>query len=308
MGGSGGSGGGYFPKKPQDLHDLIESQRMAEQQRIDSEVNQVLQDMLATLNQRDADKIQGYLKEIQEVLGEAVEIEQLLYGGSVAKHTYVDGLSDVDALVALDAANMEAKDPKGLLDDFCKMLSSRLHSDKVESVEKGRMAVTVTYSDGTEIQLLPALRSGNKIQIPTSGGKGWKETDPKSFQSALTGQNQKLNNALVPAIKLMKSINAGLPEKKQLTGYHIESLALEAAKGYQGRKTVKSVLLHVLEASSKRVMSPIQDVTGQSRTVDSYLGKAESKERLIRANALAGVARRLNAATTAEQWKQILED
>jgi hypothetical protein len=107
---------------------------------------------------------------------------------------------------------------------------------------------------------------------------------------------------------MAKSIIASFPAHARLTGYHVEALCLEAAKGYRGAKTVKTLLAHVLSSASDRVSSPIKDVTGQSRIVDAYLGKANSNERRIVADALSGVARRLDAATSVDQWKAILED
>lgn len=304
----GGSGGGYFPSRPDRLHSLIEKAReSAEQQRLDTNIHGVLQDLLTTFNERDSEKIQEYLSKIKEILGKTVEVETLLFGGSVAKHTYVDGLSDVDALIILDREDLAGQSPEEVLNIFHKSLQDQLTYDKVKSVEKGSMAVTVIYRDGTEIQLLPAIHTGGKVFISSTRSKEWNETNPKAFQRALTKANQGLNSALVPTIKLIKSINDGLPEQKRLMGYHIESLAVEAAKRYHGAKTVKGLLTHTLEHASKRVLSPIRDVTAQSRTVDSYLGKARSTKRRVIADALASIVRKLDAATSADQWKTIVE-
>ena len=303
----GGSGGGYFPSRPDRLHSLIEKAReSAEQQRLDTDINGVLQDLLTTFNERDSEKIQEYLSKIKEILGKTIEVETFLFGGSVAKHTYVDGLSDVDALAILDREDLAGKSPGEVLNIFHKSLQDQLTYDKVKSVEKGRIAVTVVYRDSTEIQLLPAIRTSGKVFISSARAKEWNETNPKAFQRALTKANQRLNSALVPTIKLIKSINDGLPEQKRLIGCHIESLALEAAKGYRGAKTVKALLTHTLDHASKRVFSPIRDVTAQSRIVDSYLGKAKSPKRRVVADALAGIVRKLDAATSADQWKTIV--
>ena len=108
--------------------------------------------------------------------------------------------------------------------------------------------------------------------------------------------------------KLMKSVVSTFPDQKQLTGYHIEAMALNAAKGYQGRKTPKAFLLHLLGHAADRVLRPMADVTGQSRNVDAYLGKANSAERRNISQVLTGMKRRLEAATTVSQWRTVLED
>ncbi|MGO9118865.1 MAG: CBASS oligonucleotide cyclase [Desulfomonilaceae bacterium] len=304
---SGGGSGGYFPSRPSELHKLIDKARAtAEQQQLESEVNKLLQDLLTTFNQRDAEKIQEYLKAVEEVLSGSVEMEQFLFGGSVARHTYVDGLSDIDALVILNRKELSGQSPQQVLGHFCGRLKNKLTSDSVNSVEKGTLAVTVNYGDGTQLQLLPAVRLGTRVEIPTRDGKGWKETNPKAFQRALTRANKRLDLSLVPTIKLVKSIVSGFPEQKRLSGYHLEALAIDAVKGYRGQKTPKALLVHVLEHASKRVLSPIQDVSGQSRIVDSYLGVKNSVERQVAADALASVSRQLRAAKTIDQWKVIL--
>ena len=304
----GGSGGGYFPRAKPDLERLIqESKREADRERLDSDVNQLLREVLATF-ERDPEQVQKHLEEVGEILKDEADMESFLFGGSVAKHTYVDGLSDVDALVILKREDLAGKSPQAVLNAFHRSLQDRLTYDSIESIERGTLAVTITFRDGMKIQLLPALRAGGKVIIPDSGAKAWKETDPRAFKKALTRANERVNNSLIPTIKIMKSINDGFPRQRRLEGYHIEALALEGVKGYRGPATVKALLLHIFEAASKRVLHPINDVTGQSRVLDPYLGKANSTERRIAAESLAGVARKLSAASAVDQWKAILQD
>ena len=304
----GGGGGGYFPSNPEKLKRLIQEARGTEaQQRLEIKINELLQASLATFNERNTEKIQDHLEKVGQILGKEFEVDQFRFGGSVAKHTYVDGLSDIDALVILDRRDIVGESPKEVVDSFHDLLSKRLTSDDVADVEKGRMAVTVTYRDGTEIQLLPAVRNGSRVAIPNPHKNDWKETNPKAFQKELTRANERLNGRLVPSIKLVKSIIANLPEQKRLSGYHTEALCLEGMTGYRGANTVKDLVLHALDYSARRVLRPMGDITGQSRAIDSDLGKPNSVERRVVADALAGVVRRLKAATTVDEWKGILD-
>lgn len=301
-----GGSGVYFPK-PRQLQEIIEQSRKTDQaQQLDADVNAMLQQILAKANQRSPEQTQRYLEQIRKAVSNEVEIEQLLLAGSVAKNTYVDELSDVDALAVLDREDLQGQSPREVLTVFHRLLKSELSAENVRSVKKGKMAVTVTYRDGTEIQLLPALRSGSKVSVPMHDGKGWNETRPKVFQQSLSQANQRLGGGLVPTIKLMKKMIAGLPRVKQLTGYHCESLALAAVKDYTGPNTCKALLLHVMDAAAKRARHPIRDITGQSRTVDDYLDRTGSQKRRIACDALAGLARRLGAATTVDQWRRII--
>ena len=66
---------------------------------------------------------------------------------------------------------------------------------------------------------------------------------------------------------------------RKMSGYHIESLAIDAFKDYQGPLDPKTMLVHLLEHSMEAVTNPIVDSTGQSRHVDEYLGQADSNLR-----------------------------
>lgn len=304
----GGSGGGHYTGPTSDaLQKKIDQARERERQRLDADVNELLQRLLAHFNDRDIEAISNHLASLREILVDVAEIDTILLGGSVGKHTAVSGLSDVDALVILDRSELAGKSPQFLLNSFHKQLNQSLPRSEVESIEKGRLAVTVSYHDGTEIQLLPGLRSRQEISIASADGKGWIDTKPKGFQRELTRAKRQLNQSLIPAIKLMKSIVSDFPKQKQLTGYHIEAIALNAAKDYQGAKTPRAFLLYLLGHSADRVLKPIADVTGQSRHVDSYLGKANSIERRNISQVLTGMKRRLEAATTVSQWRAVFE-
>ena len=306
MGGSGG--GGFIPPTSETLQKKIEKARKEERERLEGDVNRFLQNLISKLSDRDAEATQQKLSEIAEKIADVAEIEQILFGGSVAKHTYVDGLSDVDALVILDEPNLKGKSPQAMINALPKTLNDNLARDKVQSIEKGKLAVTIRYRDGSEIQLLPAMRSGAKVHIADASGTGWKETMPRVFQRTLSRSNERFNQSLIPAIKLMKSITADFPKQKQITGYHVESLAVDAVRSYTGPKTPRALLVHLLGHASNRVLRPIQDVTGQSRIVDSDLGRAGSPKRRNISQALAGVKRRLEAATSVAQWKALFEE
>lgn len=302
----GGGGGGRYirPWSPTEQGKIDQAQEK-ERQRLESDVNSLLNNLLASYNSRDTDATKSKLEELSNTLGDNAEIEQILFGGSVAKHTEVDGISDVDALVILDRSDLQGKSPKEMLDVFHKTLNNKLPRSKVDSIIKGRLAVTVKYRDGTEIQLLPALRSKNTISIVAADGKHWNDTKPKAFQRELTAANSKMNQGLVPSIKLFKSLNSDFPKQKQLTGYHIETMAVDAVKNYDGPKTPRALLIHLLGHASERVMRPIRDKTGQTRTVDAHLGNAKSMERRNISQTLLSMKRRLGSATTVSQWQAV---
>ena len=196
MGGGGGGSTRYIGPWTPALQQKFEQAREQEQQRLDKNANLILQELLSRFNSRAAESTIEKLEDIKKHLGKQVEFDKILYGGSVAKHTDVDGISDVDALVILDRSDLEGKPPQNMLNAFYKVLQTSLPSGDVDNIEKGHMAVTVKYKDGTEIQLLPALKSRNTISIASDDGKSWNDTKPKIFQQKLTDANSKARTSL----------------------------------------------------------------------------------------------------------------
>jgi len=301
MGGSGGGGssGGDGAALRRAVDEELRRQELT------AELNAVLAELLAGLNDRDAGLVRDRLDQVQEALGDdAIDVDRLLFGGSVAKHTYVDGLSDVDALVVVDAPSAS---PADLVERFARALRSRLPMGEVESVEPGRLAVTVTYADGTQLQLLPAVERDGRTSIASEDGDQWRRIRPHKFAEKLTAANRANGDAVVPAIKLAKSAIAGLPEAHRLSGYHVEAIAVDAFRNYDGRRDRASVLHHLVDHAARAVLRPTGDITGQSVHVDDHLGAAGSARRREVSASLARLAARLRAASSAQEYRRIFD-
>jgi hypothetical protein len=179
VGGSGG-GGLHSGRSASDLREEVE--RSLRETQLDAEVNALLNEQLARINGRDTDLINRRLDEITDALGESLEeLERLLYGGSVAKHTYVDGLSDVDSLVVMKPEVMDADTPQSLINAMSRALNEGLDKGQIESIETG-FAVTVKYKDGNEVQLLPAVeRRGLVVDPPARlpGAADGRQREPR---------------------------------------------------------------------------------------------------------------------------------
>jgi hypothetical protein len=308
MGGSGG-GGAFVGRSPEELRDLV---RKAEDKStgasFDAELGEILGKLLGAFNGRNHELVRSRLEDVKSALKNEIDgaFDQM-FGGSVAKHTFVDGLSDIDSLVILDNTTLEAKSPQKALAHMTRVIAKQLGSEA--KVEHGRMAVTVTYPDGMEIQLLPALKGkGSKVHVPSSRIDGWSQIDPVGFQEALTKYNKQCGGKLVPVIKLAKAINGQLPKAQQLSGYHMESLGIAAFKGYTGEKTSAAMLPVFFERARELVLKPIRDSTGQSVHVDAYLGDANSQARQAASHVLGRIARRMRNSTNAAsdaQWRAL---
>ena len=196
------------------------------------------------------------------------------------KGTYVTGLSDVDALLIVNQSSLVNQPPARAIEYVRDTIQDRLRQNTVSA---GNLAVTVSYSDGIEIQTLPAIRTNSGgVWIADPGSNQWSSVArPDDFARKLAKVNTARDGRVVPIIKLAKAMAdcfISRPSRK-ISGYHMESLAIDAFKDYQGPLDPKSMLIHLLEHSMDAVKSPITDSTGQSRYVDDKLGRADSGPR-----------------------------
>jgi hypothetical protein len=272
-----------------------------------SKVAQTFGDLLAAYNSRDTELVKERLDALRTYLEDAIEdrVDQQ-FGGSVAKRTYVDGLSDIDSLMIINDTKLELKTPEAALERITGILKSKLRGEA--QVTHGQMAVTVEYPDGMKIQILPAIRTEQGMRIPSSTRDAWSEIEPQGFRQALSDRNAECGGKLIPTIKLAKAILGNLPEGQRLSGYHAESLAIEAFRGYDGEKTTTAMLPVFFERAKGLVLRPIVDKTGQSVHVDDYLGAADSEARRDASHLLGRIEKRMrnaNAAGSIGQWHDL---
>lgn len=172
-------------------------------------------------------------------------------------------------------------------------------------ISKGELAVTVKFSD-YEIQLLPALRENGRIRIANRENKGWSPPiNVSAFTRKLTKINQINGKKVVPVIKLAKNLFSRLPQQYQLSGYHVEALAVDAFATYNGRYTLYDMTKHLLDYSTKRVLTPMNDVTGQSGVIDSYLGATNSLHRQHLSHYIRDIAGRFSGSDATSVTKEL---
>ena len=181
-------------------------------------------------------------------------------------------------------------------------------------VSSGKLAVTVSYADKTELQILPAIRTTDGFRIAEPGSTKWSNVvHPKRFAEGLIKVNNARGGRVVPVIKLAKAIADCFikDSSRKISGYHMESLAIDAFTGYEGELDSRSMLLHFLGHSMKAVMSSIKDSTGQSRFVDEYqsrfrtLGKADSGPRKRASTRFGQMRGKVNSCRTRAEFDDL---
>ncbi len=244
------------------------------------EFNQYCESLLVRYNRRNTESTTKRIENLCGFLRQQGDVVQTMFGGSVSRGTYVNGLSDVDVLLTVNESSLINSPPSDVITYVRNTIAKRLHHNTVIA---GNLAVTVHYSDGTEIQILPAIRTrSGGVRIAEPGATNWsKVVRPECFARKLADINKVNSGRVVPTIKLAKAIFDCYIRRptRRVIGYHMESLAIEAFDHYQGPLDSKTMLGHLFGNSIKAVMTPIVDSTGQSMCVDEYLGPAGSRPR-----------------------------
>lgn len=310
----GGGGGVFHSRTPDEYKKEIQKIREnTKDEAFETIVNEKINEKLAEYNARDSKNHREHLSDIKQIIESDNDgTVELKFAGSVSKHTYIDGLSDVDVLVLVNKSELANKTPNGIKEYIKSKLQQKLIN--VEEIRTGNLAVTVRFKDGTEIQLLPALKKGEGYNIPSENGDKWSNvTKPAKFASKLTDINQVCGQNVVPVIKIAKSIISQLPDEQQLSGYHVESLAIKIFKRYpeDTSKTPKAMLKYFFAQAKEEVKTQIKDSTGQSIHVDDYLGQDNSPQRLRTSYALYRISNRMQNADnskSSEEWEKILGD
>ena len=294
MGGSGG--GGYFSESPpQRVGEALRKEEEAtENQIFETNVAREIGEVLSEYTYRDSDAVRRAIDRARRALENEIEDASIapVFGGSVRKHTYVNGISDIDSLFVLKGEGIAERSPGEVLDQFEDTLSAKFPD---AGVKRDNIAVGLEL-EGIRLELLPAIRVQGATHIPSASQDKWSKIRPEPFFSKLSEVNDQNGAKVVPTIKIAKGIIDTFSNECRLTGYHIESLAIEAFKDYRGPKETKAMAEHFFDFARERVLSPIRDSTGQSIHVDGYAGKKNSDCRRLMSQNLDRVGRRIKNA------------
>lgn len=272
----------------------------------DDNFNKYCEQLLVQYKRRNTKAVTRHLKSVCDILRrEGDHIVQTKFGGSVQKGTYVTGLSDVDVLLLVNQSSLKNQPPSKVLAHVRDTIKRRLPENPVTA---GRLAVTVIYADKTEIQILPAIRTTDGFRIAKPGSTKWSNVvHSELFAERLIKVNNARGGRVVPVIKLAKAIADCFIKdpSERLSGYHMESLAVDAFTDYEGELDSRSMLVHFLGHSMTAVMSPIEDPTRQTRHADGYLGPAESKPRKRASTRFGQMRGKVEACNTWAEFEAI---
>lgn len=268
--------------------------------------NRYCEELLARYARRNQQAVTRHLESLCNIIRGEGQVVQTMFGGSVRRRTYVTGLSDVDVLLIVNQSSLANQSPARVIEYVRDTIQRRLSQNPVAA---GNLAVTVGYSGGVEIQILPAIQtSTGGVRIAEPGSTRWSNVaHPERFAEKLSEVNNARNGRVVPVIKLAKAMADCFITRQdwKISGYHLESLAIDAFGNYQGPQDPKSMLNRLLTHSMAVVMRPITDPTGQSRYVDEYLELANSRPRRRASTHFGQMRANVNSCRTRAQFNAL---
>ena len=271
-----------------------------------NDFNRRCEELLARYSDRNNANIRRRIEGLCAIFRRDGNIVQSIYGGSVSRGTDVIGISDVDILLVVNQSSLINQPPSRVIDYVKETLRHHLSGNPIRA---GNLAVTVEYADETEIQILPAIRRDTEgFRIARPGSNQWSGTVlPIRFAERLMEVNQRNGSRVLPTIKLAKAVADCFVtrQSRKISGYHIEALAIRAFENYHGSQDPKSMLAHLFGNSITAVMTPIRDTTGQSATVDEYLGEEGSRLRQRASTYFGQMRRKINSCRNASDFDSL---
>ena len=198
--------------------------------------NRYCEQMLVQYKRRNTKTVTRHLKSVCDILShEDDHVVQTKFGGSVQKGTYVTGLSDVDVLLIVNQSSLKKSPPSKVIAYVRDTIEQGFPENRVTA---GKLAVTITYADKIELEILPAIKTVDGFRIADHGSRKWSGViHPDRFVDRLIRVNNACGGRVVPTIKLLKALaNCFIRDSSRRTsGYHMESLAVDAFAGYEGK-------------------------------------------------------------------------
>lgn len=264
-----------------------------------TEISNFFENVLKEINAHDYDLINQHKHTITEKLEKECDINDIRYGGSHSTHTDINNISDIDLLADLGEFSTDYSSDD-VIENFAAAIRERLPSTTIST---GAMAVTVEFSKGATIQILPAFRYGEGYRIPDPDGDGWIETFPKRYAQEVTRLNKEHSNQIVPTIKLVKLICEA--NNIDISSYHLSNLVLNAFDRYPGPKTHQKMVQYFFNQAKSLCLQPIFDPSGQTTYID---GDLSDQQRLRLAQVFDQVENQIDEAInlqSLEKWKDL---
>jgi hypothetical protein len=191
--------------------------------------------------------------------------------GSLWKHTFAFGVSDIDVLCAFNSRELSPN-------HVVSRLASAFSSTRTPIIAH-QTHVTLPSPFGVTIDIVPVVVDSGEIALIHSSGGRWVRARPELFATVLQQANLSSQNTLKPSIRVLKSLLSRCSSAPLLKGHHIEAICVHAASEFAGTFKITTLLEFILSQLPRLANLHFVDTSGQLQFIDDYLGASDSDER-----------------------------
>ena len=203
----GSGGGGWFSESPPQKvgEALRQEEKATENQIFETNVAREIGERISEYNDRDADAVRTAINKVRKALENEIEDVSItpVFGGSVRKHTYVNGISDVDSLFVLKGEPAATLPPGDVLDQFEKTIRAKFPN---AYVARDNIAMGLEF-DGIKFELLPAIRREGVLHISSASQDKWSKIKPESFFAKLSKSTTRMAPRSFRRSKLLRELS-----------------------------------------------------------------------------------------------------
>lgn len=196
--------------------------------------------------------------------------------GSAEKDTFNEGISDIDLRAVTDNGTLLGLPPRVAKKLILKQIAS---IDEKTKPRLGHQTVTISKK-GHDYQIIPVVKSKGTTYVPSEDGRYWKAVDLHAFDRELHKLNKRTGGRFCEAVRFVKILsNQYMPKQFRLSGYHIETMALEILRNCPSSMDRTKMVDTILNSIPSRVRYYSPDITGETKAVDHDLGSSYNNNR-----------------------------
>lgn len=219
-----------------------------------------------------------HAKQIKTRLEQSYNLRKLFSAGSFPRQTYIHSSSDIDLFAVFARDDMRWGDSyvrsSTALDNLRRDLEARYPAS---TVYRDVHAVVVSFSDGVEVDVVPAAFHGMTaknwpIYKMPDGVGNWMQTSPELHTKYIEEADGKSGGKLRRTAQLMKFWRACRTPMVPLSSFHIEML-LASSRICEGAKSYADCVTELLQLLAQRECQAFRDplqITGNIGATRSF--------------------------------------
>ena len=226
-----------------------------------------------------------HIGSIQARLNTVFEISSVRVTGSFARSTSISGFSDIDLFAVFRKDQFTRA---GSVISSARVLE-HIRQDLMDRypntpLGKDGMAITISYSDGQIVDVVPALfdsmfKNKYPVYLIPDGAGGWMKTSPSLYDAYIKQADAQSGSKLTYVAQLIKYWRNRRPHTAPISSFHIE-MVLASEDICKGVKSYGACLRDLFRSLASRDCRAIRDPYG----ISGYIAAVKTESQIEFAN------------------------